>query len=93
MNWNEIRSAYPDKWLVVEALVAHTDPNNKRIISDLKVIEICSDGISAFNKYRELHKLEPCKEYYYLNTNRVVLEIEERKWVGIRIQSAASNQE
>jgi hypothetical protein len=39
-----------------------------------------------------LHKLEPCKEYYYLNTNREVLEIEEKKWVGIRIQGAVSAQ-
>jgi hypothetical protein len=92
MNWNEIRSAYPHKWLVVEAINAHTDRNNKRIISDFKVIEVCSDGISAFNKYRMLHKLEPCKEYYYLNTNREVLEIEEKKWVGIRIQGAVSAQ-
>jgi len=92
MTWDEIRSAYTNKWLVVEALVAHTDPNNKRIISDFKVIEICSDGISAFNKYRQLHKLEPCKEFYYLNTKREVLEIEERKWIGIRIKSADSTQ-
>lgn len=90
MNWNEIRSTYPKTWLVVEALDAYTDQNSKRIITDFKVIDVCSDGISAFNKYREFHKVDPNKEYYYLNTVRENLEIEERKWVGIRIQGATS---
>lgn len=92
MNWNEIRSAYPATWLVVEALSAYTDQHNKRIITEFKVIEVCNDGISAFNKYREYHKSTPDKEYYYLNTIRVELEIEERKWVGIRIADAATTQ-
>jgi hypothetical protein len=88
MNWSEIRQTFPEQWIVVEALNAHTDSLGNRVINDFSVIEQCSDGTVAFNKYRELHKNNKSKEYYYLHTSREKLVIEERLWVGIRIDNA-----
>ncbi len=30
MLWPEIRKGYPNQWLIIEALEAHTDSNNLR---------------------------------------------------------------
>jgi len=32
MQWPEVRNAYPDQWLVIEALEAHTTPDRQRIL-------------------------------------------------------------
>jgi hypothetical protein len=40
MKWFEIRNTYPDQWLVVEALEAHTRADNRRHIERLAVVEI-----------------------------------------------------
>jgi hypothetical protein len=84
MKWVEIRLAFPNQWIVVEALSAHTDSLGKRVITDFSLIEPCADSTAAFNKYRDLHKKNSCKEYYFLHTSKETLEIEERPWVGIR---------
>jgi len=39
MKWPEIRHTYPDQWLVVEALEAHTKADNRRHIERFAVIE------------------------------------------------------
>lgn len=91
MDWDQIRIKYPNQWLVVEALSAHTDSNGKRIIGNINIIDFCADGKSAFVKYREAHQKDPEGEYYYLHTSREKLDIEETAWVGIRKQSAATS--
>ena len=30
MRWEEIRKAYPDQWLIIEALEAYTKPDHQR---------------------------------------------------------------
>ena len=84
MLWSEIRKTYPSQWLIVEALEAHTTPDSFRQIDRLAVIEVCSDGTMAMNRYRELHKLYPFREFYFVHTDRFNLDIYEKKWVGIR---------
>ena len=90
MEWYSIREKFPNQWVVVEALSAHTDSQGKRIITDLNIIEVCPDGKSAFARYRDLHIKNLNGEYYYLHTSREQLDIEETTWVGIRKQSAAA---
>ena len=29
MIWSEVREAYPDQWLIIEALAAHTEGNQR----------------------------------------------------------------
>ena len=84
MQWTEIRRAYPDQWLVVEALEAHTIPDQQRQFDRLAVIELCSDGSRAMATYRRYHKQHPMREFYFIHTSRPVLDIRERQWLGIR---------
>jgi hypothetical protein len=38
----------------------------------------------AMDEYSELHKQAPNRELYVLHTSREKLDIDERKWLGIR---------
>ena len=46
MLWSEIRRAYPDQWLIIEALQAHTEANRRRL-DHITVIETCTNGTEA----------------------------------------------
>ena len=46
MEWNEIRQTYPHRWLLVEALEAHSQ-SGKRILEDLAVVDTFPDGTAA----------------------------------------------
>ncbi len=83
MLWTDIRKAYPNKWLVIEAIKAHTT-NNQRKLEKIAVIEVCQDGNTAMNRYRKLHTQMPGRELYFVHTSRTDLDIRERQWVGIR---------
>ena len=84
MRWSEIRHTYPDQWLVVEALEAHTTDDSQRHLDRLAVLERCLDGKSAMAGYRHLHRQYPQRELYFVHTSREELDIEERHWLGIR---------
>ena len=83
MQWPEIRNAYPDQWLVIEALEAHTTPDRQRILDRLAVVDRCPDGATAFQAYRRLHQQYPQREFYSVHTSREELDIEERRLFGI----------
>jgi hypothetical protein len=89
MLWPEVRKAYPNQWLVVEALEAQTLPGNRRELGRLAVIESCPDGTAAFQRYRHLHQEYPAREFYFVHTSREELDIRERQWLGIRRGDAA----
>ena len=89
MLWPEVRKAYPNQWLIVEALEAHTTPGNRRQLGRLAVIESCADGEAAFQRYRQLHQEYPAREFYFVHTSREELDIRERQWLGIRRGGAA----
>lgn len=88
MLWTEIRKAYPEQWLVVEALQAHTTPDHKRKLDQLAVIETYSGGSAAMLKYRELHQQYPTREFYFVHTHREELDIRVRRWLGARTEFA-----
>ncbi len=83
MRWPDVRGAHPEQWLVIEALEAHTD-NHHRVVDCIAVLEVCPDGATAFQCYRELRREDSHRELYYLHTATAELEIEERFWLGIR---------
>ena len=62
MNWSQIKEQYPQQWLLVEALEAHTTPDSIRHLDRISVLEQCSDGSSAFKRYRETHTQFPDRE-------------------------------
>lgn len=84
MKWPEVRNAHPDQWVVIEALEAHTTPDRQRVLDRLAVVDTCPDGAAAFQVYRRLHQQYPQREFYSVHTSREELEIEERRWLGIR---------
>ncbi|NMB67228.1 MAG: hypothetical protein GYA20_00515 [Chloroflexi bacterium] len=83
MDWDEIKQAYPDQWIVIEALEAHSE-GGLRVLDRVAVIATCPDGESAVDAYRKLHDEFPEREFYFIHTSRTTLQIEERLWVGIR---------
>jgi hypothetical protein len=91
MLWIEVRNAYPNQWLIIEALEAHTE-DNRRLLDRIAVVETCADGAAALKSYRRLHQQYPIREFYFVHTSREQLEIIEREWTGIR-RSYATNPE
>jgi hypothetical protein len=83
MQWEEIRNSYPQKWILVEAIKAHSE-QGKRILEQLTVINNYSDSLEAMNQYKELHKQFPDREFYVLHTKKEKIEIIEKRWLGIR---------
>ena len=84
MLWTEIREAYPDQWLIIEALEAHTTPDHHRRLDRMAVVEKCSDGSRAMKGCRHLYQEFPDREFYFVHTSRGEIEIRERRWLGIR---------
>jgi hypothetical protein len=78
MRWSEVRITYPDQWLVVEALQAHTTSNQRRKLDQLAVIEACPDGSTAMQRYRQYHQQFPAREFYFVHTSRQELDIQVR---------------
>jgi len=90
MLWSEIRTVYPDQWLIVEALEAHTTPDGQRQLDRLAVVETCPDGVTAMRRYRRLHQQFPLREFYFVHTSQEELDIREREWLGVRRGHAAA---
>ena len=87
MRWSDVRTAHPDQWLVIEALEAHST-ERCRVFDRIAVVEVCADGPATMKRYAELHRQHPQREFCFVHTGTVELEIEERRWMGIRGTSA-----
>lgn len=83
MRWPEIRSYYPRKWLLVEAVDAYSE-SGKRILEQLAVVNAFPDSASAMQAYARLHHQAPERELYVFHTSRETLDLPERRWLGIR---------
>ncbi len=83
MQWQEIRNHYPQQWLLLEAIKAHSEAN-KRILEQLAVVGTFSDSVAALKGYLQLHREAPERELYVFHTSRDALDIIERQWLGIR---------
>lgn len=83
MQWQEIRSRFPHEWLLVEATAAHSE-NGKRVLDQLVVLEVFKNWQEAMQSYKRLHRQGPMRELFVLHTDRETLDIQERKWLGLR---------
>jgi len=83
MQWQDIRRHYPDQWLLIEAIKAHSE-DDRRILDDLAVVDTFEDSDAAMKRYKSLHHEEPQRELYVFDTDRQELDILERRWLGIR---------
>jgi hypothetical protein len=83
MKWKDIRRIYSHQWLLVEAIKAHSKAD-QRILDELAVVDIFADSVSAMQRYADLHQDAPARELYVFHTDREMLEITERRWLGIQ---------
>jgi hypothetical protein len=83
MKWQEIRNHYPRQWLLVEAIKAHSEAD-KRILEQRAVVGTFADSVTAMRNYAQLHREDPERELYVFHTSREILDITERRWLGIR---------
>ena len=84
MEWKVIRTQYPDSWLLIEAIKAHTTSEQKRIIDKLAVIDQFDDFYVAMDSYKQLHREKPSKEMYVVHTDSEEINIKEQFWTGVR---------
>ena len=85
MQWHDIQEHYSDRWLIIEALEAHS-ADDKRILDDLAVLDSYSDSTSAMRRCRELHREAPGRELYVFYASRPHLTVTGRAWLGARSQ-------
>lgn len=83
MRWEEVRIHYPDQWLLIEAVQAHSEANH-RILDEIAVVNVFADSQEAMRSYAQLHHRSPEHELYVVHTARKTLDITERRWAGIR---------
>jgi len=83
MKWNAIRIKHPNTWTLVEATVAHSE-NKMRVLDELEVIGVFEESPSALKQYKAEHHNNPMRELFVLHTSRENIDVEERRWVGIR---------
>jgi hypothetical protein len=83
VQWEEVRRHYPDQWLMVEAIRAHSEAD-RRILDELAVVGAYHDSATALQSYAWLHREAPQREFYVLHTSRIDPDIRERHWLGIR---------
>ena len=81
MTYADIRRHYPDTWLLLEALTAHSQ-GEYRILETLAVIDTFADSLAALEAYRELHNAAPTRELYVVHSSKPELVVKERLWLG-----------
>ena len=82
-GWDEIRQQFPRRWLLIEAVEAHSE-EGRRALDEIAVVGTFDDAGAALKSYQELHRRSPQRELYVVHTDREVLDITEVTWLGIR---------
>lgn len=84
MKWEDAKKKYINHWLLIEAVEAHSE-NEERILDDISVIDVTgSDSKKALERYKELHRENNDRELYVVHTSREKLDIKEKARIGIR---------
>lgn len=84
MVWEEVKKAYPNQWVIIEAIEAYTE-GDKRIISKMTLVDnFHENNNEALLQYLQLHRKHRDRELYVVHTSRPELDIIEQRWIGIR---------
>ncbi|MBE2220857.1 MAG: hypothetical protein IAF02_04920 [Anaerolineae bacterium] len=78
MKWQDVRKQYPDTWLLIEALDAHTIDEKRRIVENLSEINPYTEFFMAMNDFAAIHKQEPNREMYVVHTVNEEIKIKVR---------------
>ncbi|QKY69700.1 hypothetical protein [Lentibacillus sp. CBA3610] len=84
MKWEDVRQAFPEQWVLIEAVQAHTDEKSERILDEIAPLKKFSNSPDTMKVYQEIHREDPGRELYVLHTRRKEPYIFEKKWVGVR---------
>ncbi|MBB6451173.1 hypothetical protein HNR44_003167 [Geomicrobium halophilum] len=84
INWEDVSQAFPEQWVLIEAVRAHTDEKSERILDEITPLKKFSNSPDAMKAYQEIHREDPKRELYVLHTRRKEPNIIEKKWVGVR---------
>lgn len=74
----------PQKWILTEAIKAHTTEDSRRIVEQWFVIDTFTEFYPAMDLYKQIHKRSPQREMYVVHTNSQEVQIKVRRWLGIR---------
>lgn len=70
MKWKDVRQAFPDSWVLIEATQAYTNNQNERILEEIVPLNKFTSSPEAMRVYQEIHQDDPTKELYVLHTSR-----------------------
>ncbi len=77
MQWQDVRGYFPNQWVLLEAIEAHTQ-GEQRILDDLTVVQPFDDSGVAWKACFELQREFPQREFYVFHTDREMLNVRER---------------
>ena len=84
MIWEEVKKAYPNQWVIIEAIEALTE-GDKRIVAQMTVVDnFQDDNNKALLQYLQIHRKHRERELYVVHTSRPDLDIIEQRWIGVR---------
>lgn len=84
MKWEDVRKAFPQQWMLIEAIHAHTNDDSERILVEISPLKKFDTSPEAMKAYQKMQREDPSRELYVLHTNRQKTNIIEKKWVGVR---------
>jgi hypothetical protein len=77
MRWTEVQERFPNEWVVLEVIKAHSRDGH-RYIEEVVVIDRYEKSDKAMCRYDELRKEQPNREYCFFHTLRPNLIARER---------------
>lgn len=80
MKWEEVRAAFPDQWVVFEALYSRVE-NGQMIVEDVAVVnQFGTDGFAALKHANQMGDQHPKRTFVPYHTGRERIEI------GVRVR-------
>ncbi len=70
MKWEDVREAFPEEWVLIEAVQAYTDDKSERILKEIALLKRFPTSPDAMKVYQKMHLENPERELYVLHTSR-----------------------
>jgi hypothetical protein len=78
MKWEDVRQAFPNQWVLIEAIHAFTNKNSERILVEVAPLKKFSNSTDAMKSYKVFHPEDPTREMYVLHTSKEETNIIEK---------------
>ena len=83
MTWEQIRTTYPDRWVLMEALDARTE-GDRRVFCELSVLDTVDNNTNVFPRYNEYRKRFPNREIIFYHASNAQMDVQVRVVPGFR---------